>query len=258
MKLTKTQKNNIREAVKKETRPRVLVFEKEIQKKKNQNKTIDEIMKMVADSKVAAKNFIRDDEIRFNKRLAELKIEELDRLRKDFNKKHDTEFSLKTFKRFNGIIADFDELTKFLDEFANLVNCKNQSAISKNFNIWNNLKKSVNTRDWRKSCQKIQKDTPNITLKEFMLKNTNLTVAQAEQQFKKLMASMATPTFHDFTMKQMETTLSNITDKPQELANLIIQTKLKRDITKETFKIAEDINLIVEFGKLIFNAIIKN
>lgn len=71
MKLTDKQKKQLRKEVEQEKRPRILNFETEINKKKNQNKTIDEIMKMVEDSKAAANNFIFDDEERFNKRLAE-------------------------------------------------------------------------------------------------------------------------------------------------------------------------------------------
>lgn len=66
MKLTDKQKKQLRKEVEKETCPRVLVFEKEIEKKKNQDKTIEEIMKMVKDSKTAAANFIVDNEERFN------------------------------------------------------------------------------------------------------------------------------------------------------------------------------------------------
>lgn len=51
MKLTDKQKKQLRKEVEKETCPRVLVFEKEIEKKKNQDKTIEEIMKMVKDSR---------------------------------------------------------------------------------------------------------------------------------------------------------------------------------------------------------------
>ena len=254
MKLTKEQKEQLRKEVMKEARPQVLVFEKEIEKKKNQDKTIDEIMKMVEDSKIAAQNFIYDDEERFNKRLAELKIQELDKVRKTFNAKHDTDFSLKTFKRFNGIIADFDELTTFLDEFMALVNCNNRIAISKNFNIWNEIKKAVNTSDWVKARKAVRKDIPNITLKQFMLQNKNLTVAQAKQQFEELMTSLPELTFYEFAMDKMVTILAKITDKPQELVNLMIQTKLKRDI----YRIKLDIDQIAEFGNLIFNALIKD
>ena len=62
MKLTDKQKKQLRKEVEQEKRPRILNFETEINKKKNQNKTIDEIMKMVEDSKAAANNFIFDDE----------------------------------------------------------------------------------------------------------------------------------------------------------------------------------------------------
>lgn len=61
MKLTDKQKKQLRKEVEQEKRPRILNFETEINKKKNQNKTIDEIMKMVEDSKAAANNFIFDD-----------------------------------------------------------------------------------------------------------------------------------------------------------------------------------------------------
>ena len=153
MKLTDKQKKQLRKEVEQEKRSRILNFETEINKKKNQNKTIDEIMKMVEDSKAAAKNFIFDDEERFNKRLAELKIQELDKVRKAYNKTRFTNFTLKTFKRFNGIIADFDELTFFLDEFISLVNV-NDSTVNKNWRIWGELKEAINTSNWRKACKK--------------------------------------------------------------------------------------------------------
>ena len=254
MKLTEKQKAKIRKEIEQEKRPRILNFETEINKKKNQDKTIEEIMQMVEESKEVAKTFINDPEERFQKRLAELKIQELDKVRRAYNKSRFTDFSLKTFKRFNGIIADFDELTTFLDEFMALVNCNNRIAISKNFNIWNEIKKAVNTSDWMKARKAVRKDIPNITLKQFMLQNKNLTVAQAKQQFEELMTSLPELTFYEFAMDKMVTILAKITDKPQELVNLMIQTKLKRDI----YRIKPDIDQIAEFGNLVFNALIKD
>lgn len=257
MKLTDKQKKQLRKEVEQEKRPRILNFETEINKKKNQDKTIEEIMQMVEDSKAAAKNFIFDDEERFNKRLAELKIQELDKVRKAYNKTRFTNFTLKTFKRFNGIIADFDELTFFLDEFISLVNV-NDSTVNKNWRIWGELKEAINTSNWRKACKKVRKDIPKITLKEFLLQNKNLTVAQAKQQFEELMTSVLEPTFYEFTMEQMEVIFSKITNNPKQFIELITRTKLKRDITKETYAIENDIDRIVQFGNLIFNALIKN
>ena len=257
MKITDKQKKQLRKEVEQEKRPRILNFETEINKKKNQDKTIEEIMQMVEDSKAAAKNFIFDDEERFNKRLAELKIQELDKVRKAYNKTRFTNFTLKTFKRFNGIIADFDELTFFLDEFISLVNV-NDNTVNKNWRIWGELKEAINTSNWRKACKKVRKDIPKITLKEFMLQNKNLTVAQAKQQFEELMTSVPEPTFYEFTMEQMEVIFSKITNNPKQFIELITRTKLKRDITKETYAIEKDIDRIVQFGNLIFNVLIKN
>ena len=45
MKLTDKQKKQLRKEVEQEKRPRILNFETEINKKKNQNKTIKEIRK---------------------------------------------------------------------------------------------------------------------------------------------------------------------------------------------------------------------
>lgn len=259
MKLTDKQKKQLRKEVEKETCPRVLVFEKEIEKKKNQDKTIEEIMQMVEDSKTAAKNFIFDNEERFNKRLAELKIQELDKVRIKFNKTHNTDFTLKTFKRFNGVIDDFDELTSFFDEFINLVNI-NDRTVNKNWRIWGEVAESVDYLAWRKACRALKKDQPKIeiTLKEFMLQNKNLTVGQAKKQFEELTASVPEPTFYEFAMKQIEVIFSKITNNPKQFIELISQTKLKRSITKETYAIENDIDKIVIFGNAIFNALIKN
>lgn len=257
MKLTDKQKKQLRKEVEQEKQSRVLKFEKEINKKKNQDKTIEEIMQMVKKSEEIAETFISDPEERFQKRLAELKIQELDKVRIAFNKAHATYFSLKTFKRFNGIIADFDELTSFLDKFIALVNI-NDRTVNKNWRIWGELKESINTTDWRKACKKVRKNIPNITLKQFMLQNKQLTVAQAKKQFEELMTSVPEPTFYEFTMEQMEVVFSKITNNPKQFIKLITRTKLKRDITKETYKIEKDIDQIVKFGNLIFNALIKN
>lgn len=189
MKLTEKQKAKIRKEIEQEKRPRILNFETEINKKKNQDKTIEEIMQMVEESKEVAKTFINDPEERFQKRLAELKIQELDKVRRAYNKSRFTDFSLKTFKRFNGIIADFDELTFFLDEFICLVNV-NDRTVNENWRIWGELKEAINTTDWRKACKAVRKEIPNITLKQFMLQNKKLTVAQAKKEFEELMASV--------------------------------------------------------------------
>ena len=257
MKLTEKQKAKIRKEIKQEKRPRILNFETEINKKKNQDKTIEEIMQMVEESKEVAKTFINDPEERFQKRLAELKIQELDKVRRAYNKSRFTDFSLKTFKRFNGIIADFDELTFFLDEFICLVNV-NDRTVNENWRIWGELKEAINTTDWRKACKAVRKEIPNITLKQFILQNKKLTVAQAKKEFEELMASVSEPTFYEFTMEQMEVIFSKITNNPKQFIELITRTKLKRDITKETYAIEKDIDRIVQFGNLIFNALIKN
>lgn len=259
MKLTDKQKKQLRKEVEQEKRPRILNFETEINKKKNQDKTIEEIMQMVAESKEVAKTFINDPEERFQKRLAELKIQELDKIRKDYNKTRFTDFSLKTFKRFNGAIADFDELTAFLDEFICLVNINN-NTVRKNWRIWGEVAESVNYLAWRKACRALKKDQPKIkiTLKEFMLQNKNLTVGQAKKQFEELTASVPEPTFYEFAMNQMEVIFSKITKNPKQFIELIAQTKLKRSITKETYAIEKDIDRIVQFGNLIFNALIKD
>ena len=259
MKLTEKQKAKIRKEIEQEKRPRILNFETEINKKKNQDKTIEEIMQMVEESKEVAKTFINDPEERFQKRLAELKIQELDKVRRAYNKSRFTDFSLKTFKRFNGIIADFDELTDFLDEFIYLVNINN-NTVRKNWRIWGEVAESVNYLAWRKACIALKKDQPKIkiTLKEFMLQNKNLTVAQAKKQFEELTASVPEPTFYEFAMEQMEVIFSKITNNPKQFIELISQTKLKRNITQETYAIEKDIDRIVQFGNLIFNALIKN
>lgn len=59
-------------------------------------------------------------------------------------------------------------------------------------------------------------------------------------------------------MNQMEVIFSKITNNPKQFIELIAQTKLKRSITKETYAIEKDIDRIVQFGNLIFNALIKN
>lgn len=122
------------------------------------------------------------------------------------------------------------------------------------------MAESVNYLAWRKTCRALKKDQPKIkiTLKEFMLQNKNLTVNQAKKQFEELMTSVPEPTFYEFTMEQMEVVFSKITNNPKQFIKLITRTKLKRDITKETYKIEKDIDQIVKFGNLIFNALIKN
>ena len=258
MKLTDKQKKQLRKEVEQEKRPRILNFETEINKKKNQDKTIEEIMQMVAESKEVAKTFINDPEERFQKRLAELKIQELDKVRKDYNKTRFTDFSLKTFKRFNGAIADFDELTAFLDEFICLVNINN-NTVRKNWRIWGEVAESVNYLAWRKACRALKKDQPKIkiTLKEFMLQNKNLTVGQAKKQFEELTASVPEPTFYEFAMNQMEVIFSKITNNPKQFIELIAQTKLKRSITKETYAIEKDIDRIVQFEILFLTLLSK-
>lgn len=77
MKLTESQKAKIRKEVEKEKQPRVLKFETEIKKKKNQDKTIEEIMQMVKESETAARKFIKDPEARFQQRLAQIKTQKL-------------------------------------------------------------------------------------------------------------------------------------------------------------------------------------
>ena len=257
MKLTDKQKKQLRKEVEQEKRPRVLKFETEINKKKNEDKTIEEIMQMVKDSQERASHFISNPEVRFQKRLAEIKAQELKELCDSYNKSRGTDFSLKTFKRFNGAIDDFYELSNFLDTFIILVNVNN-NTVRKNEKIWGEVKNVTNMTKWIRARKEVRKEIPNITFKQFVLQNKSLTVKEAKAQYEELMTPAPELTFHDFVMGQLEQVLSKVTNEPKELIELIAQTKLKRGITKETYDIYADIDKIVEFGNLIFNALIKN
>lgn len=81
MKLSTIEKQLIKKEIKKEKAPRVLNFDKEIMLKKNENLTVAELQEKVNASIQANKEFVKDENLRFQICLDNIKKEKLQELK---------------------------------------------------------------------------------------------------------------------------------------------------------------------------------
>ena len=184
MKLTTKQKQEIKNEIKKEKAPRVLDFNKEIMLKKNENLTIVELQEKVNASIKANKEFIKDEHIRFQIRLDNIKKEKLAKIKNQLNKKHNINLTDKFIATVSAHTKDEKDLVKFIEEIIELVNPNQIQDLNQIQGLTNHqiFMEAVKLRQENKD--KIKKE--KITFKQFLMDNPNLTIKNAKKEFEKV------------------------------------------------------------------------
>ena len=184
MKLTTKQKQEIKNEIKKEKAPRVLDFNKEIMLKKNENLTVVELQEKVNASIKANKEFVKDEHLRFQIRLDNIKKEKLSEIKNQLNKKHNINLTDKFIATVSAHTKDEKDLVKFIEEIIELVNPNQIQDLNQiqGLTIHQIFMGAVKLRQENKD--KIKKE--KITFKQFLMDNPNLTIKNAKKEFEKV------------------------------------------------------------------------
>lgn len=184
MKLTTKQKQEIKNEIKKEKAPRVLDFNKEIMLKKNENLTVVELQEKVNASIKANKEFVKDENLRFQIRLDNIKKEKLSEIKNQLNKKHNINLTDKFIATVSAHTKDEKDLVKFIEEIIELVNPNQIQDLNQIQGLTNHqiFMGAVKLRQENKD--KIKKE--KITFKQFLMDNPNLTIKNAKKEFEKV------------------------------------------------------------------------
>ena len=184
MKLSKIEKQEIKNEIKKEKAPRVLDFNKEIMLKKNENLTVVELQEKVNASIKANKEFVKDENLRFQIRLDNIKKEKLSEIKNQLNKKHNINLTDKFIATVSAHTKDEKDLVKFIEEIIELVNPNQIQDLNQIQGLTNHqiFMGAVKLRQENKD--KIKKE--KITFKQFLMDNPNLTIKNAKKEFEKV------------------------------------------------------------------------
>ena len=184
MKLTTKQKQEIKNEIKKEKAPRVLDFNKEIMLKKNENLTVVELQEKVNASIKANKEFVKDENLRFQIRLDNIKKEKLSEIKNQLNKKHNINLTDKFIATVSAHTKDEKDLVKFIEEIIELVNPNQIQDLNQIQGLTKHqiFMGAVKLRQENKD--KIKKE--KITFKQFLMDNPNLTIKNAKKEFEKV------------------------------------------------------------------------
>ena len=184
MKLTTKQKQEIKNEIKKEKAPRVLDFNKEIMLKKNENLTVIELQEKVNASIKANKEFIKDEHIRFQIRLDNIKKEKLAEIKNQLNKKHNINLTDKFIATVSAHTKDEKDLVKFIEEIIELVNPNQIQNLNQIPNLTSRQIFMGVVKLRQENKDKIKKE--KITFKQFLMDNPNLTIKNAKKEFEKV------------------------------------------------------------------------
>ena len=236
MKLTTEQKQEIKNEIKKEKAPRVLNFDKEITLKKNENLTVVEIQNKVNASIKANKEFIKDENLRFQIRLDNIKKQRLIEIKNWINKKNNINLTDKFIFTISAHVKDETFLIETIEQIINLVNPKKITKLNeiKNITPYNIFKAKMKIR---KENRKLEKDleSQKITFKQFLMDNPNLTIKNAKKQFEELNNNINNQTKQDDDITVIKNlfvdVLKNFSDNPEKLFNIFARIAELETIT---------------------------
>ena len=184
MKLSTIEKQLIKKEIKKQKAPRVLNFDKEIMLKKNENLTVAELQEKVNASIQANKEFVKDENLRFQICLDNIKKQKLVEIKNQLNKKHNINLNDKFIATVSAHTKDEKALVDFILKFIELVN----SEVIQGLNEIKYLTKRkifIGTIKLRKE-NKENSVNKEITFKQFLIDNSNLTIKDSKKQFENL------------------------------------------------------------------------
>lgn len=121
--LKEIDKDKILQKTLREEVPKVLILKEEINKKENENLTVEQLLKKITDSENLNKNFEIDTKKRFNFHLAEAEKNQLEDILSQFNEIYKMNFSFKFIKVLNGNTKNKKELIYTLETLNKLIDC---------------------------------------------------------------------------------------------------------------------------------------
>ena len=184
MKLSTIEKQLIKKEIKKQKAPRVLNFDKEIMLKKNENLTVAELQEKVNASIQANKEFVKDENLRFQICLDNIKKQKLVEIKNQLNKKHNINLNDKFIATVSAHTKDEKALVDFIEKFIELVNSEEIQGLNE-IKYLTKRKIFIGTIKLRKE-NKENSVNKEITFKQFLIDNPNLTIKNAKKQFENL------------------------------------------------------------------------
>ena len=239
MKLTTMEKEEIKNEVKKEKVPRILNFDKEITLKKNENLTVVQIQDKVKASIKANNEFVKDENLRFQIRLDNIKKEKLSEIKNQLNKKHNINLTDKFIATVFAHTKDETVLIEIIEQIINLVDSKKITKLNeiKNITPYNIFRTQMKIR---KENRKLEKDLEfqKITFKQFLMDNPNLTIKNAKKQFEDLNNNINNQTKQVDEITVIKNlfvdVLKNFSDNPEKLFNVFARNAELETITNGT------------------------
>lgn len=184
MKLSTIEKELIKKEIKKQKAPRVLNFDKEILLKKNENLTVAELQEKVNASIQANKEFVKDENLRFQICLDNIKKQKLVEIKNQLNKKHNINLNDKFIATVSAHTKNEKVLVKFIEELIELVNPNQIQNLNQIQDLTNRQIFMGTVKLRQENKDKIKKE--KITFKQFLMDNPNLTIKNAKKEFEKV------------------------------------------------------------------------
>lgn len=176
--LKEIDKDKILQKTLKEEAPRVLILKEEINKKENENLTVEQLLKKITYSENLNKNFELDTKKRFNFHLAEAEKNQLDDILSQFNEIYKMNFSFKFIKVLNGNTKNKEELIHTLETLNKLIDCNKI-----HFEDVMKIKKIDEHKIYKLKMLK-EKDIKELpSLKTYLLDNKKRTVKEVKEEY---------------------------------------------------------------------------
>lgn len=265
-------KIKLRKKAKNQKRPTVLTFEKEINKKKNENKTVEEIMTMVEVSKNEVKKWIPDEELRYNRLIAEYQANTWKEIVQELSSpKYNIDITEKFVKTVRGFVSNDTMIIPFIQEFYTCVdktklNWQTFTALQNmvSFDYFNEyLKMKQIATNLQKEAQK---DIPPF--EKFVLNYKGLTIKEVksiyQKEVEKSEMKFEVPTKVEIVEKEFEKVFLNFTkdeSKAQSLLELFEKTVLEKNPLNEEdepYTLTDKVQKIKHISYVIINRAIKD
>jgi hypothetical protein len=171
-------KNKILQKTLNEKAPKVLTLKEEINKKENEDLTVEQLLQKITNSENLNKNFELDNKKRFNIHLAEAEKNQLKDILSQFNEIHKMDFSFKFIKVLNGNTKNKEELIYTLETLDKLIDCRKI-----HFEDVMKIKKIDEHKIYKLKMLK-EKDIKELpSLKTYLLDNKKRTVKEVKEEY---------------------------------------------------------------------------
>lgn len=218
MKLSTIEKQLIKKEIKKQKAPRVLNFDKEIMLKKNENLTVAELQEKVNASIQANKEFVMDENLRFQICLDNIKKQKLVEIKNQLNKKHNINLTDKFIATVSAHTKNEKVLVKFIEDLIELVNPNQIQNLNQIQDLTSRQIFMGTVKLRQENKDKIKKE--KITFKQFLMDNPNLTIKNAKKEFEKVTENINNlESVNEFTFLKIFFTdlFKNFSNNPEKL-----------------------------------------